>query len=1234
MNGGRAAYARFEKIGLKAVGGEDLRGEEDSAITFDGRASRPVATIESYRWDFGDGQHATSARATHTYDDPGRYTAKLTVTADGESDTDEVSVRVDERDDGRGLYVTVREENGLIAGADVVVNDSDGERFQERTSSDGRARLRGLGDGRYSVYVNAPGYVPAVGQARVDDGTGAVTIDMASGEFAAVDVQTHELSEDEIRAVGIDPDDPDNQQVIKTEVKLCFNAIGDCKNMSGYVGTGAGGAWYSNGDTMGGGGGRGACWCAPLAYDGTGTPWGDGVHGGGYQIQGTPVIVNHQPAVVWMVMPIGGGFTKQFYEIKLLVTNLAPDEISFEDGQATLHLPSGMSLAPTSAAQSLTMPVGDIAGGESRGVDWVVRGDAAGSYSPTVNYTGRLQPFDTPFALSAQPQEPIRIWGASDALRVVVDADSQAVRGEPYRVRLGLRNISSGGQAASVYNPAVSLGTSEDYIYQPRQRRSFAIDGITPGQTYWTDDVILIPRKSGLLDVASSVVASAAGDAAGGGGVVEHNPTRTYGFKGYSDGTLRWKPVPGATRYEIYSIPADGEGVFPDSEFPGTPVAQSPGTEVNIPGGGGPDKWYGISAIVGGRNVMYHAITQATLAPDKDDDGVPDDVDNCPSKANTNQADKDDDGIGDACDLHDDRPDPEDPDDDDGEGDETNDDGLGMPKPDPKCKGEHVVDFGPVRAGASCWEKVGADKYKSKARIRIGGMDIKPSGSGDIVIDTHDVTLTATGSAEVRFGSMVVWRAPINWNLKLAKTFKVANGAMLKGLPVTGQATIQLISTGVKVNARAGLPGTLGGVTGETELQLTNEVGLRVDKLAIDIPGFEIKGKLGVEAARLSYQRDSADPELGTWSGGAKILLPTAGLTRTAIAGYVTITDGALRELSGEVDGLQLMLGQGVFLQRLRARLVTTPFGFGGGAGISFGPQVMGNEAGSLDGDIFLTLEGANKYEATGTLRMAEVTMASGHATYTTGGSFEFGGTLNWTKGGVGVEGNMEGWVAGTRAFNAQGDASVKLPKVSFGGEALLSNKGMAACRRGFGPDVGFGYGWGASSPHIFVSSCDVGPWVAQQSLARVAATGMQLPAKLPLATFAFTGNGAPPRVALTAPDGLRITTPAGGGAIDNGRVVLFQNPADNTTYVAVDKPAGGSWQVETLPGSAPVTASRHANGLPEPQVSGRVSRGRQPPQRCVIASSRSPARPCSSPSASPAAASACSGPPAAPAAT
>jgi len=52
--------------------------------TFDASgSSNPGGSIDSYEWDFGDGDSATGSSVTHTYDSTGSYTASLTVTGDG-----------------------------------------------------------------------------------------------------------------------------------------------------------------------------------------------------------------------------------------------------------------------------------------------------------------------------------------------------------------------------------------------------------------------------------------------------------------------------------------------------------------------------------------------------------------------------------------------------------------------------------------------------------------------------------------------------------------------------------------------------------------------------------------------------------------------------------------------------------------------------------------------------------------------------------------------------------------------------------------------------------------------------------------------------------------------------------------------------------------------------------------------------------------------------------------------
>ena len=158
----------------------------------------------------------------------------------------------------------------------------------------------------------------------------------------------------------------------------------------------------------------------------------------------------------------------------------------------------------------------------------------------------------------------------------------------------------------------------------------------------------------------------------------------------------------------------------------------------------------------------------------------------------------------------------------------------------------------------------------------------------------------------------------------------------------------------------------------------------------------------------------------------------------------------------------------------------------------------------------------------------------------------------------------------------------------------MVSSSGVAACRHGFGPDVGFGYGWGSGLPHIFASSCNLGDWVVGNTTRQVGPPtfgSFAIAGGQPAAVFSVVGTEAPPRAILTGPDGATVAdtpdNPLGG--IDDGKVLLFQNPADRTTYIAVKDPAGGLYRLSLKPGSAPASVFRSAQSLAAPRVRARV---------------------------------------------
>ena len=71
-------------------------GRAPLTVQFSAVLGRQAAGPFSYQWDFGDGSQDTSNAVSHTYTEPGAYTATLTVTSeDGQSGTRDVVIQVD-----------------------------------------------------------------------------------------------------------------------------------------------------------------------------------------------------------------------------------------------------------------------------------------------------------------------------------------------------------------------------------------------------------------------------------------------------------------------------------------------------------------------------------------------------------------------------------------------------------------------------------------------------------------------------------------------------------------------------------------------------------------------------------------------------------------------------------------------------------------------------------------------------------------------------------------------------------------------------------------------------------------------------------------------------------------------------------------------------------------------------------------------------------------------------------
>jgi len=570
---------------LQANAGDELTAVAGEPVALDGGDSRPFAGIDTYRWLLSDGTEGTGEVFVHTFDAPGDYHAQLVASGVGGTSIDDTTVHVLAKP--QGPTTTVRVHDGAIplAGARVLVQLGDGRRIEGQSDGNGIATLPGVPDGSYKVYAQKEGFVPGIGDLDVDGGVGEGDVSLSPGDAAGVAVQAERMTLSEIEAAGIDTSNPANLHVYRFSVGV---------KLVGYV--------TKNG-FLGGGCSQQACsWSAGGASYVSTSHWDNDANA---------------PVVYTMKIPAQARFLKEFFDVTVTVTNFAAPGITLRNGHAAIQIPSGMSLAPTAARQSISVGVPDIPGGGSKTLHWILRGDVEGEYGLSVSYAATLEPFGTPLRVVGETADPIKVWGAS-ALHLEVDVDEDAREGYPYTAFVKLKDVAD----IPVYNTEVEFLQSghSGYIEQPRQRRRFATRELQPGQTLTAGPFIVVPQEGGALDLANSLVRKVAGDVDLGGTIVSHErepslsatPEFSGRWRNDKDLILEWDPVPGATGYELYQTP-DRQTEFGTS--PVQPTHQFSPTKVMVEADKADAPLFAISSIVAGERKMVHPLLDGAIAP-------------------------------------------------------------------------------------------------------------------------------------------------------------------------------------------------------------------------------------------------------------------------------------------------------------------------------------------------------------------------------------------------------------------------------------------------------------------------------------------------------------------------------------------------------------------------------------------------------------------------------------------
>jgi hypothetical protein len=519
--------------------------------------------------------------------------------------------------------------------------------------------------------------------------------------------------------------------------------------------------------------------------------------------------------------------------------------------------------------------------------------------------------------------------------------------------------------------------------------------------------------------------------------------------------------------------------------------------------------------------------------------------------------------------------------------------GGGTPTPPIPPAACRLLSFAAVDVIAdACLQKSG-DTYTATGGLRINGLRVE-LGSGRLKFDIKKRTITSSGaSVTVKLGDTVLFKRAIDLTLPKGSTasigsFDVSGGGDLLGFPLKGSVDIKFRGGGVEVPVHLALPALFGGVTGDLTVRADNVAGVHLRELHVKV-GDALIGPLEIKDLFFDYDAESA-----SWQGGANVILPPQppGPSLKAEVGFVK---GELDHLGAELTlpepGVILDPFAVTHLKKIRFSLNTQPsLRLSGGVTINAGPTIAGVAALGIDGDLTFTLGDPAIFRVDGRVSLVSIPLATAFFELRTNGYIGFGGHLGLEAFGFSASADLSGWLFKSD-FNVGAKAQICLGDLGCeGGEVVFSSVGFAGCAYTTLADFGAGYKWGESIDPMF-TGCDVGPYKATAAAAQAGGTpSVSFGQDLPSGVVAVTGDGGPPHVALVGPGGARIEdTP--GTKSETPTSLAFHDPKTSTTYFLVKRPAAGSWSVEPLAGSAPVTGVHSADGIDDPKVSGSVKR-------------------------------------------
>ena len=404
---------------------------------FDATACLDDGEITDYHWMFGDGTESHDSKAVKKYTSAGEYTVAITLTDDeGLSVTETRTVVVKDRSELGILNIKVVDDNyNVLRNAKVMIDRGEATECVLYTDGMGVATVNlPTGEHIVAAYVDS-NHLPARKTVSVlANATRTVTLILVEQEIVVGEFEITRMTLDEIIAAGIDIYDPANQNVYQVVVRVYYGSrpltISYMRNDEEVLS-------YEITDSNG----------LPV-YTVTNS------NGEGRILSPTIIPCGGQSDIVAILdIPAQTSYLKEFFDVKLYITNNASAEFELVNNEITLNVPDGMTLMTnlTGYEHDCVVTIETISGQNTVTLNWCLRGDIEGDYHLTADYVGNLGYFDEIITAVFSTNEPIKVYGLN-GVEMSVLACSEIHNGAFY-FKIGIENKRS----IDIYMPNIDL---------------------------------------------------------------------------------------------------------------------------------------------------------------------------------------------------------------------------------------------------------------------------------------------------------------------------------------------------------------------------------------------------------------------------------------------------------------------------------------------------------------------------------------------------------------------------------------------------------------------------------------------------------------------------------------------------------------------------------------------------------------------------------------------------------